>query len=106
MVRRRKLKRKKAKTFQKKILTGLLLFCFVLFLFYLCFSNYKLFLARKQLQNEYQQTYQIYKDLYQKNQELQKLFYQASQKEHLERILREKGLFKKKGEEVMVIIEE
>ncbi len=39
-----------------------------------------------------------------KNQELENLFMQASQKDHLEKIIREKGLYKKPGEEVVVIV--
>jgi len=42
--------------------------------------------------------------LAEKNAELNKIFYEASQQEYAENIMREEGLYKKAGEEVVVIL--
>lgn len=67
-------------------------------------SNIRLYSKNYELKKKY---VDLNKELYaleSKNEELKNLFMQASQKDHLEKIIREKGLYKKPGEEVVVIV--
>jgi len=88
---------------QDKILMGLLVFLDILIVGFLVFGNIKLYAENKAISN---QSLNINKELTQiegKNRELEELFALASGEEYAERILREKGMYKKAGEEVVVI---
>lgn len=70
----------------------------------LLISNIRLYSKNYELKKK---SVDLNKELYvleSKNEELENLFMQASQKDHLEKIIREKGLYKKPGEEVVVVV--
>jgi len=88
---------------QDKALMGLLVFLDILIIGFLVFGNIKLYAENKAISN---QSLNINKELIRiedKNRELEELFAFTSREEYTERILREKGMYKKEGEEVVVI---
>jgi len=91
---------------QKKVLMGLLMFLDVLLVGFLLFGNLKLYAENKRMGSQYSNLDREIKALEKKNEELENLFSPASQEEHVERFLRDKGLYKKAGEEVVVIARE
>ncbi len=70
----------------------------------LLISNVRLYSRNYDLRKKSADLHRELYGLESKNEELENLFMQASQKDHLEKIIREKGLYKKPGEEVIVII--
>jgi len=85
------------------VLTGLLMFFDVLIIGFLVLGNLKLLTETRQVNGQLLDVNQELDRLEQKNQELQELFSASSQSEYAEKLLREKGLYKKEGEEVVVI---
>jgi len=91
---------------QKKVLMGLLMFLDVLLVGFLLFGNLKLYAENKKIDSQYSNLDKELKALEKKNEELKDLFSFASQDEYVEKFLRDKGLYKKAGEEVVVITRE
>ena len=88
--------------FLKLVLTLVLL----IIVYFLVEGNIKLFYKNREVNNRYREFKTELEKVEKKNEELNKLFYQASQQEYIEKVIREKGLYKKPGEEVVVIEEE
>ncbi|MEA3453155.1 MAG: hypothetical protein U9Q96_02365 [Patescibacteria group bacterium] len=88
---------------QDKVLMGLLIFLDVLIIGFLVFGNLKLYAENKTISKQYLNINKELEELAEKNEELQELFSFVSEEEYIERILREKGMYKKAGEEVVVI---
>jgi cell division protein FtsB len=86
-----------------KALTGLLMFFDVLIIGFLVLGNLKLLSETRQISTQFLDINQELERLELKNQELEEVFSIASQDEYAEKLLREKGLYKKEGEEVVVI---
>jgi len=97
-------KRKYTKhTGQEKLLIGLLMLLDVLIIGFLVFGNLKLYSENKETSSRYIDLNKELEYLENKNQELKELFSYASEEDYTEAVLREKGLYKKEGEEVIVI---
>ena len=73
---------------------------------FLAVGNWKLYQKRESLKKDVIDLKKEVALLKERNAQLKKLFFEASQKEYLEKIIREKGLYKKPGEEVVVIMKE
>jgi len=87
---------------QDKFLIGLLMLLDVLIVSFLVFSNIKIYSESKNTNNQYMSVVQELRSVEQRNNELKEMFTLQTQEE-TERFLREKGLYKKQGEEVVVI---
>ncbi|PIS34796.1 MAG: hypothetical protein COT37_00735 [Parcubacteria group bacterium CG08_land_8_20_14_0_20_43_9] len=97
-------KRKYTKhTGQEKLLIGLLMLLDVLIIGFLVFGNLKLYSENKETSSRYIDLNKELEYLENKNQELKELFSYASEEDYTEAVLREKGLYKKEGEGVIVI---
>jgi hypothetical protein len=70
---------------------------------FLVLGNLKLLSETRQISTQFLDINQELERLELKNQELEEVFSIASQDEYAEKLLREKGLYKKEGEEVVVI---
>jgi cell division protein FtsB len=88
---------------QDKALMGLLVFLDILIIGFLIFGNLKLYAENKAINKQYSNINKELEQLENKNEELKELFAFTSEEEYIERILREKGMYKKAGEEVVVI---
>lgn len=88
---------------QDKALMGLLVFLDLLIIGFLVFGNLKLYAENKAINNQYANINKELEELTKKNRELKELFSFNSEEEYIERVLREKGMYKKVGEEVVVI---
>ena len=88
---------------QEKALIGLLMFLDILIIGFLLFGNLKLYAENRAISSQYLDLNKELEQLKGRNEELKELFSLASQEEYAERLLREKGLYKKEGEEVVVI---
>ncbi len=75
----------------------------VLVVGFLVFGNLKLYSENKEARSQYIDLNKELQYLENKNQELQALFSYANEEDYTEAVLREKGLYKKEGEEVVVI---
>jgi len=75
----------------------------VLIIGFLVFGNLKLYSENKETSSRYIDLNKELEYLENKNQELKELFSYASEEDYTEAVLREKGLYKKEGEEVIVI---
>ena len=75
----------------------------VLIIGFLVFSNLKLYSETKGVNKQFLDLNKELEHLEKRNQELEELFSFSSQGEETERLLREKGMYKKEGEEVVVI---
>lgn len=99
-----KKKKKTDKAFEQ-ILKSLLTIILLIIVYFLVQGNIKLYYKNKEINNRYTEFKSELEKVQQKNEELNKLFYQASQQEYIEKLIREKGLYKRPGEEVVVIEE-
>jgi len=86
-----------------KFLMGLLMFFDVLIIGFLVLGNLKLFSETKQISTQSLDLDKELQRLETKNEELKEMFSFTSEEEYAEKLLREKGLYKKEGEEVVVI---
>jgi len=75
----------------------------LLIISFLIVSNWRLFVKREEIGNQLASLDQRIEDLQKKNFQLKKLFEESSKSQYLEKILREKGMYKKPGERVVVI---
>lgn len=89
---------------QDKALMGLLIFFDILIIGFLVFGNLKLYAENKAINNQHANINKELQQLRDKNQKLKELFAFSSEEEYIERVLREKGMYKKAGEEVAVIV--
>ncbi|MBU3964269.1 hypothetical protein KJ562_00850 [Patescibacteria group bacterium] len=90
-------------TGQEKVLIALLIILNVLIMGFLVFGNLKLYSENKEVRGQYLDLDKELQYLETKNQELKELFSYANEEDYTEAMLREKGLYKKEGEEVIVI---
>lgn len=88
---------------EDKALMGLLIFLDILIIGFLVFGNLKLYAENKVISNQYSNINKELRQIEGKNRELEELFAFTSEEEYTERVLREKGMYKKAGEEVVVI---
>ncbi len=97
-------KRKQKKGFNdNKILTGLLIVLNLLIIGFLVFGNLRLHAENRAVRNQHLDINREVELLEERNEELRDLFALASQEEY-ERLLRNRGMFRRPGEEVVVII--
>ena len=101
MITKKKLKKKPG--LQKTILEFFLTITMVGIISFLVSGNIKLFQKKRRTNEQYFELKKEIQNVEGKNKELKTMFYQASQREYLERLIREKGLYKKPGEKVIVI---
>jgi cell division protein FtsB len=101
-----KKRRKKKRNWDEILSIGLLSILNLVIIVFLLVGNWKLYIKRSNLQAQIIDLEREVAALEKKNEELKKLFFEASQKEYLEKVIREKGLYKKPGEEVVVILKE
>jgi cell division protein FtsB len=96
-------RRYKKESNQEKALIGLLMLLDVLIIGFLVFGNLKLYAENRAISGEYLDLNKELEHLEGRNEELKELFSFASQEDYTEWLLREKGLYKKEGEEVVII---
>jgi len=96
---------KKKSTGQGIIVKSFLVLITLMIIGFLVSGNIKLYKKRQEINSQYVELKTEIEKLEEKNQRLKELFYEASQQEYLEKLIREKGLYKKPGEEVIVIQE-
>jgi cell division protein FtsB len=89
---------------EKKLFSSFLAILILIITFYLIFSNIKLSQKRKELDMRAEELRGEVIPLREKNEQLQGGLLNILQMEYKERILREKGLYKKEGESVVVIL--
>lgn len=89
---------------KNKIFTSLLAILLLIITFYLVASNIELNKKRKELDKRSEELRRQVEFLEERNEKLQGGLSNSLQLEHKERILREKGLYKKEGESVVVIL--
>ncbi len=98
-------KRKKENHDWDSIISIALIVCVnVSIILFLIVGNVRLFLKKQDMQAQLVDLNTEVTKLAEKNAELNKIFYEASQQEYAENIMREEGLYKKAGEEVVVIL--
>jgi len=102
----KKKKNKKAGKFFERLLKLVLTLVLLIIIYFLVEGNIKLYYKNREVNSRYKEFKTELEEVEKKNEELNKLFYQASQQEYIEKVIREKGLYKKPGEEVVVIEEE
>lgn len=100
-----KKRNKRSGKFIETILKSFLTIILLIIVYFLVQGNIKLYYKNKEVNNRYTEFKNELEELENKNAELNKLFYRASQQEHIEKLIREKGLYKKPGEEVVVVEE-
>lgn len=91
---------------EEKLLIGFLLLLDVLIIGFLVFGNLKLYSENKEVKKQYFNLNKELVYLENKNKELKELFSYANEDDYTEEILREKGMYQKQGEEVIVITRE
>lgn len=91
---------------EEKMLIGFLLILDVLIIGFLVFGNLKLYSENKEVKKQYLNLNQELVYLENKNRELKELFSYTNEGDYTEATLREKGMYKKEGEEVIVITRE
>jgi cell division protein FtsL len=91
---------------EEKLLIGFLLLLDVLIVGFLVFGNLKLYSENREIKKQYLSLNQEFTYLENKNRELKELFSYSNEDDYTEAILREKGMYKKEGEEVVVITRE
>jgi cell division protein FtsB len=101
-----KKRKRKKRPLDEIILTFLLLILNLLVIGFLVVGNWKLYVKGTNIKAQLIDLGKEARILESRNQELEKLFFEASQKEYLEKIIREKGQYKKPGEEVVVVLKE
>lgn len=90
-------------SWENKILLGLLALFNVLVIAFLVFSNIKVYSQSREIKEQYVVLGEEIKDLERKNQELQEMFAFLSEDGYAEAYLRERGMYQKEGEHVVVI---
>lgn len=78
----------------------------VAIIIFLLIGNVKLYVKKSDVQAQLIDLEEEIKVLESKNMELEEMFLLASSGESVEKIIREKGLYKKEGEEVVVVVRE
>ena len=101
-----KRRRKKNRDWDEILSVTLLLVLNLIIISFLIVGNWKLYQKRASLKKDVIDLKKEVALLKERNAQLKKLFFEASQQEYLEKIIREKGLYKKPGEEVVVIMKE
>ncbi len=101
-----KRRKKKNRNWDEILSIALLLILNLTIISFLIVGNWKLYQKRTSLKKDVIDLKKEVALLKERNAQLKKLFFEASQKEYLEKIIREKGLYKKPGEEVVVIMKE
>jgi len=101
-----KRRKKKNRNWDEILSIALLLILNLTIISFLIVGNWKLYQKRTGLKKDVIDLKKEVALLKERNAQLKKLFFEASQKEYLEKIIREKGLYKKPGEEVVVIMKE
>jgi cell division protein FtsB len=101
-----KKKRVKKRSLENILLASLLVFLNILIIAFLVLANFRLFSQNKLSSQQLFVLKKELQNLKQKNNELESLLFRASQSEYLERVVREKGLYKKPGEKVAVVLPE
>jgi len=87
---------------QDKVLIGLLMVLNVLIISFLVFSNIKLYSESQHISTQYLNIIKEVREMENRNGELEELF-ALNTEEETEKFLRDKGMYKKLGEEVVVI---
>jgi len=101
-----KRRKKKNRNWDEILSIALLLILNLTIISFLIVGNWKLYQKRASLKKDVIDLKKEVALLKERNAQLKKLFFEASQQEYLEKIIREKGLYKKPGEEVVVIMKE
>ncbi|MCX6738107.1 MAG: hypothetical protein NTY11_01650 [Candidatus Parcubacteria bacterium] len=91
---------------EERVLIGFLILLDVLIMGFLVFGNLKLYSENKEVKKQYLNLNQELTYLENKNKELKELFSYTNEDDYTEAILREKGMYQKQGEEVVVITRE
>jgi len=89
---------------KNKVFTFLLAILLLIITFYLAISNIKLNEKRSELDKRAEELRREVEALEERNSQLQGGLSNSLQLEHKERVLREKGLYKKEGENMVVIL--
>lgn len=97
---------KKKYSLQDKFLIGLLLCFNLLIIGFLLIANVRLYAKTNEAQEQYLDLNQEIRELQRKNNQLKELLTMTEGEAEIEKILREKALYKKPGEEVVVISRE
>ena len=87
--------------------TLLIIFLFILDILiigFLALANIRLFQKNLASSRQLSSVSSSLQQLEAKNKQLKSLLFQASQKEYVEKLLREKGMYKKPGEKVVVVL--
>jgi cell division protein FtsB len=71
---------------------------------FLIVGNVKLFIKKQDMKAQLVDLNQEVQKLAEKNIELDKMFYETSQQDYAEGVMRDEGLYKKEGEQVVVIV--
>lgn len=101
---KKKYKKKRGKSIQNILLPLFLGFLFLIIIVSLTVSNWKMNKRRSGLDKRIEQLKQEIQILGERNEQLKAGVSQTFQSDHTEKILREKGLYKKEGESMVVIL--
>jgi cell division protein FtsB len=93
----------KKRSWENKFLIGLLAIFNILIIAFLFISNLKVYSQAQEIKSQYINLNQEIRDLDRKNQELKEMFSFFSEEGYSETYLREKGMYQKEGEHVVVI---
>jgi len=96
--------KKKSYDWDVVISIGLIVFVNVAIILFLAVGNVRLFIKKHDMSAQLVDLTQEVQKLAQKNEELDKIFYESTQEEYTEEVMREEGQYKKPGEEVVVIV--
>jgi len=101
---KKKLKKKSRKSFQYIFLPLILGFLFLIIIVFLIISNWKIHKRRTELNERISQLKQEVQVLEERNEQLKAGVSQTLESDYAEKVLREKGLYIKKGEKMVVIL--
>jgi len=101
---KKKITRKRRESIQNIFLPLVLVSLFLIIVVFLIISNLKISNRRTELSQRISQLRQEVQILEERNKQLKGGISQALESDHTEKVLREKGLYKKKGENVVVIL--
>ncbi len=101
---KKKYRKKRGKPFQNIFLPLFLGFLFLIIIISLIISNWKISKRRSELNERTLRLIQEIQILEERNEQLKAGVSQTLQSDYAEKILREKGLYKKKGEKMVVIL--
>ncbi len=93
----------KKRSWENKFLIGLLAIFNILIIAFLFISNLKVYSQAQEIKSQYINLNQEIRDLERKNQELKEMFSFLSEEGYSEAYLRERGMYQKEGEHVVVI---